>query len=151
MNAAIAGLIGAAIGALASILGTVVTQFLQARATARNRLRDKKEEAYSNTLRYLLRVQNKRSEMSVKGGQLTTILGEDDVKVWFDDVIEAQFWVTSLSVYCSPSYRNKILDNSSQMNQAVKEFLSEGGSMPIKSFERAYDEIADCAKGDIGT
>jgi len=78
MNAAIAGLIGAAIGAMAGIVGAFVTQYLQARAAARNWLRDKREGAYSNALRYLLRVHNKRSQLEFTEKGLTVpVLGED--------------------------------------------------------------------------
>jgi hypothetical protein len=65
MDAAIAGLIGAFIGALAGIVGAFVTQYLQARTAARNWLRDKRVEAYSNALRYLLRTQNIRSQLQM--------------------------------------------------------------------------------------
>jgi hypothetical protein len=71
MNSAIAGLIGAAIGAGAGLAGTFITQYLQIRAqrqqtllhrsTEREQaLRVKREEAYKKTLQRLIRVRDRR-------------------------------------------------------------------------------------------
>jgi Arc/MetJ family transcription regulator len=64
VSSAIVGLIGAAIGAIADVAGVFISQQMQARAAQERALHSKKEEAYSSTLRYLLRAQNRRSKIS---------------------------------------------------------------------------------------
>jgi hypothetical protein len=95
MDAAIAGLVGAGIGALAGIVGTLITNYLQIIQEQKKWLRDKRTECYSNTIRYLLRVHNKRSAISSEGG---AIMAKDVQKEWFDDLSEVIAWLSSLSV-----------------------------------------------------
>jgi len=53
MDSAVAGLIGAGIGALAGLLGSVFTTYFQTAQEHQKWLRDKRAESYSNTIRYL--------------------------------------------------------------------------------------------------
>jgi hypothetical protein len=61
VSSAIAGLIGAAIGAIAGIAGAIVTQYLQIRAERTQALRSKRVETYTNTLQCLLKVRGRRA------------------------------------------------------------------------------------------
>ena len=67
MNPAISALIGAAIGATAGILGVLLTNILQTRNQHKTWIRDKKTEAYTNTLQHLFRLANKRSRLLADG------------------------------------------------------------------------------------
>jgi hypothetical protein len=122
MSSAIAGLIGAAIGALAGVTGAFISQRMQARATRERALLSKKEEAYSSTLRYLLRAQNRRSAISAESGQ--PYIGEEAVIEVFDDLVEAQFWASSLTIYCSEEQRETVKKVSRDLNEAVANFVS---------------------------
>ena len=128
MSSAIVGLIGAAIGAIAGVAGAFISQQMQARAAQERALHSKKEEAYSSTLRYLLRAQNRRSEISVEGGTFGTVLTKEGVKELFDDMVEAQFWVSALTIYCSEDQRQRVNDVSRDIYRTVEEFVS-GESM----------------------
>jgi hypothetical protein len=101
MDSAVAGLIGAGIGAVTGIAGTFITTYLQARQERLKWLRDKRVESYSNTIRYLTRALNKRSSISIESGNLVTAMGQDVIKEWFDDLSESLVWLSSLSIYCS--------------------------------------------------
>ena len=80
MDAAIAGLIGAAIGAVARMAGTLITAILQAKQEHTRWIGDKRVEAYSNTVRYLVKALNKRSSIVIEGGTLTSVMGKDVIK-----------------------------------------------------------------------
>src|SRR5437588_6497837 len=100
MDSTVAALIGAAIGALAAITSVFITSTLQAKQERRNWLRDRKQEAYANSIKYIVRVLNKRSIITAEG---STVLGKDAQKEWFDDMSEVLTWMTNLSIYCSSS------------------------------------------------
>jgi hypothetical protein len=165
-SAAIAGLIGAGIGALAGVAGAFISQYMLARATRQRALLGKKEEAYSSTLRYLRRAQNRRS--GIAAGSSRTFVGEP--KDWFDDLVEAQFWASTLTVYCSAGQKREIGKVSQELNGRAAEWVS-GKNLPEafqteqdtrtlkitredeqrdEFFERWQRTILACAREDIG-
>jgi hypothetical protein len=93
MDSALAGLIGAGIGAIAGLTGAVVNYRLSLRSQHANWLRDKRQEAYSSTLRYLLRSSGKRSGIEADG---TPFIGQDAIKELFDDLSDARSWLLTL-------------------------------------------------------
>ena len=121
MSSAIAGLIGAGIGALAGVAGAFISQRMQARTTQERALQSKKEEAYASTLRYLLRVQNRRSGIHAEGGPY---LSQEGVKELFDDLVEAQFWASTLTIYCAEDQRGPIKKVSHALNETAADFAS---------------------------
>jgi hypothetical protein len=136
MNSAIAGLIGAAIGAGAGLAGTFITQYLQIRAqrqqtllhrsTEREQaLRVKREEAYKKTLQRLIRVRDRRmsdlklypttgAEPDPNGILVGEFVLVGDVTRFreeaFDDIVGARLWLTSAIAYCSPKARSQLLE-----------------------------------------
>ena len=68
IDAALAGLFGALVGGGATFLGTVVSNTQQARHARDQQRRDRKVEAYSNSLRSLLRAAHRRSGISLSSG-----------------------------------------------------------------------------------
>jgi hypothetical protein len=168
VSSAIAGLIGAAIGALAGVAGAFISQRMQARATQERALQSKKEEAYSSTLRYMLRVQNRRGGVSAETGPYIT---KEGVKELFDDIVEAQYWASTLTIYCSKAQRETVKEVSHNLNETVEDFVSgkpmirafqqkAGTAMsefvdpefggPLPEFSRWYEAILACAREDIG-
>jgi hypothetical protein len=156
MDSAVAGLIGAAIGASAAIAAAFVTSLLQMRQAHDIWLRDKKQEAYSNAVRYILRVLNKRSEITAEG---LTVLGMDAQKEWFDDMSEALTWVTALSIYCSPNQRDQITKTLDEMRKTISQIVSRGipriplkqlSTDPLDVFSSAYEIIIASERRDIG-
>jgi hypothetical protein len=159
VSSAIVGLIGAAIGALAGVGGAVISQRMQARATQQRTLESKKEEAYSSTLRYLLRVQNRRSGLSGESGM--PYIAKEGIKDFFDDMVDAQFWVSTLTIYCAEDQRETVEKVSRALNETVALFVSgesrqhidkkNPGSLPYgQDFRSWYETILACAREDIG-
>ncbi len=152
MDATVAGLIGAIIGALAVVLSTIVTYTLQAVQEHRKWLRDKRQEAYANSVKYLLRVISKRSEISMQSGQLITVLGKDVTKEWFDEMSEALTWMTILALYCPSKQRRPILEAVAKVKMTIADILT--GKAPINSllaFTLAYETIVETAVGSENT
>ena len=108
MDAAVAGLIGAAIGAVAGMAGTLITNYLQAKQEHAKWIRDKRVEAYSNAIRYLVRALNKRSSLSIEGGTFTSVMGKDVIKEWFDELSEILVWLTRISHKAKKNGVNKL-------------------------------------------
>lgn len=121
MDSAVAGLIGAGIGAVA---GTLITTYLQAKQERLKWLRDKRVESYSNTIRYFTGALNKRSSISIKSGALVTIMGQDAVKEWFDDLSESLVWLSSLLIYCSENQQEEIINAFKVVEQAVSDLIT---------------------------
>ncbi len=159
MDSSIAGLIGAGIGALAGMAGTVIGQYMQSRRDQRSWLLDKKEDTYSNTLRYLSKVVNRRSQITANG---KAILSIDDTSLWFNDVSEAQAWMTSLTIYCSEGVRTKICEALKDYNEALSCFVGtdsnaiDAGKKSISSgnlietMVKVRESVLTCARQDLG-
>jgi len=62
MTAALSGFAGAVLGALMALVGAMFADRRQAKAETRRWRRDQLEAAYAQTIRYLLRAANRRSE-----------------------------------------------------------------------------------------
>jgi hypothetical protein len=138
MDAAIAGLIGAGIGALVGLTSSLVGHVVNAHLQHRAWLRDRRNEAYAATLRYLGRVTRKRSKIL---GEAGPILGEDAVKEWFDDINEAQTWLSTLSIYCSDEYRKPLMKANAVLDETINTVLNHGMAI-IKGKRNTIDEIA---------
>lgn len=86
ISAPVAALLGACIGAASSTLGAFLSNFL---GTKRDRAKwqfEKKVEAYSNSLRYLTRLLNRRTAINASG---QAILEKQGVPEWLNDLCEA--------------------------------------------------------------
>ncbi len=168
MDSSTASLIGAFIGALAGVSGAVVTQMLNTKKEQKQWCRLKKDESYSNTLRYCMKARNKRSKINAKVGP---ILGEDAVKEWFDEINEASVWLTNLSIYCSPLYKDEIVKVSEVLRKSIEAFCGHSDiksdginttqiSRPLtgkvnipnlfSSLKHVHETILECARKDIG-
>lgn len=148
MDAASAAILGATIGGVTGVIGGLITHLLQSKTDRGKWARDKQVEAYSSAIGYLVRIQNKRSKITAQG---QTVLGEDAVKEWFDEISEAIAWLISLSIYCSERERQRVLDGSKRLNRAAAGFIQNGTHVNIT--ETARDvciEIAESARRDIG-
>ena len=152
MDAAIAGLIGAAIGAVAGMAGTLITTYLQARQEHAKWIRDKRVEAYSNTIRYLIRALNKRSSLSLEGGTVTSVMGKDVIKEWFDDLSEILVWLSAASIYCSKNQQSKIAHVTKVVNKAVCDFVNtDSVTSDLQNvISSALGIVEECARQDVG-
>ena len=148
LDAASAGILGATIGGVTGVIGGLITHRLQSNTDRSRWARDKQVEAYSSAIRYLVRIQNKRSMITTQG---QTVLGQDAMKEWFDEISEAIAWLISLSIYCSERERRRVLDGSKRLNDAVAGFIQDGAHVNITQTARdVCIEIAESARRDIG-
>lgn len=113
----------------------------------------------------------------LEGATFGTVLTKEGVKELFDDMVEAQFWVSALTIYCSEDQRQRVNDVSRDINRTVEEFVSgesmgraaiaailERGDKKERShttsrsahgvwgaaFSDWYETILACARDDIG-
>lgn len=168
IDPAVSGLIGAGIGAIAGMSGTLMGQVLQSKREHKKWLLTRKEDAYSNSLKYLLRVLNKRSKLTADG---IAVLAKEDVPEWFSDLSEAQAWITSLTIYCSDDVRETIKSVSSKFNGVMSMLMgnnvyissgAENRSMEVtahpgngldnlaETVSFVYLEILKCAQRELG-
>jgi hypothetical protein len=56
----------------------------------------------------LVRALNKQSSLSIEGGTLTSAMGKDEIKEWFDELSEILVWLSSVSMDFSKSQQSKI-------------------------------------------
>lgn len=168
MDTAIAGLIGAGIGAAAGMTGTLLAQILQSRREHRKWLLSKKEDAYSNSLRYLLKALNRRTKITADG---IAILSKEDMPEWFADLGEAQSWITSLTIYCSSDVRETIKQVAGKFNGVISTLMgndvliaaehpnenksdrivvNQGLDNLAETVSFAYIEILKCAQKELG-
>ena len=152
MDSAVAGLIGAGIGASAGIAGTLISTYLQTKQERLKWLRDKRVESYSNTIRYLTRALNKRSIISIESGTPVTVMGQDIIKEWFDDLSESLVWLSSLSIYCSENQQKEIISAFRVVEQAVSDLVTSNSrpSNLQNVISSVLDSVIECARRDIG-
>lgn len=146
MDSTVAGLIGAGIGAVAGMVGTIIGQTMQSQRDHNKWQLSKKEEAYSNTLRYLLKVLNRRSQITADG---IVFISKEHLPQWFQDISEAQAWMTSLTIVCSSDVRGTINSVSEKLNVAMSQFL--GMEMKVGEAKEVVQDVAVAGKGpDFG-
>ena len=109
MDAEIVALIGATIGASLVIVSVAITSWLQRRDEHQKWIRDKKQEAYSNTLRYLFRMRYKRSKITAEG---LSYIATEDTKEWFDDLISMIDSLSSLSIFAHREFEKSIAEQA---------------------------------------
>ncbi|PJJ05560.1 hypothetical protein BX264_6027 [Streptomyces sp. 2333.5] len=122
MAEAITGLVGAAFGALTTMLGAALSEKRQARRENRNWLRDQRSAAYDGALRHLLRAANLRSESN--GGRGAAVLRQEHQREWFDDLVQAQFWLRTAIRHCDTAQLDRHLTPVKSFGRAVLEVLN---------------------------
>jgi hypothetical protein len=116
MDTAIVGLIGASVGTTGALVAVLLTHhFTQKREEARHAreralererwLRDQKQSCYHNAVKYLIRV----TAVGAQAKNVTSItLPQDAPQNWYDDIAEANAWLTSLHYYCGTEYHDEV-------------------------------------------
>jgi hypothetical protein len=131
MTAAIIGLVGAAAGALITLFGGMLTEQRRVRRDEATWRRDKRAEAYDGALRHLLRAANLRSEFH--GGAGEAVLKTQHQREFFDDLVEAQFWLHTAARYCSGTELESLREVTSVLNLAIAK-LTSGVRYDTKDF-----------------
>ena len=156
MDAALAAVIGAAIGAGATVLGSLLSARQQSAQQHAASVRQRKEAAYSNAIRSVLRARNRRSAMSAEG---MSFIANEDVGTFFDDLVDAQHWLAVLTTACGTRQRTRIEHASSTFNEAVDRLIQHGPQTIDKrevrfgpqAFSTVFDDLVAAAREDLGT
>lgn len=155
MDAAIAGFLGAIVGGAATFGGTVVSNSQQAGRERKKENKQRKVEAYSNSIRSLIRVAHRRSTFSAK---TSDALGEEIVASWFDDIVDAEYWLTILTAACGSRHRESIQKAAQALFEEIDRFRRESEfadaigptRAPLLAVFSAYRVVSEAARGDIG-
>lgn len=122
MAAAIIGLVGAALGALITLLGGMLTERRQARLAQAAWRRDKRAEAYAGALQHMLRAANLRSEFL--GGTGEAVLKIEHQREFFDDLVQAQFWLRTAVRYADASELGTLTALTKDLDTHVTRLIS---------------------------
>lgn len=153
MPAAIIGLVGALLGAVTTLLGAALSERRQARRDDRKWRRDQRAAAYDGALRHLLRAANLRSEFM--GGAGAPVLRQEHQREWFDDLVQAQFWLHATARHCEPAQLARLKEAGSLLDSHVAR-LNSSDSFDGKGFsilqvlQTCIATVTDCARLDSG-
>jgi hypothetical protein len=164
MAVAVIGLIGVALGALMTQVGSVLADRRQSRTEAARWRRDQKAAAYDGALRHLLRTANRRSKIT---GEAGAIISREDVGQFFDDLVDAQFWVHVLATRCGAAQADRIVRVSVRLDEFVDSLVRgtpiPGGAMKGTSshgalagisgpngLSQVIETITNCSREDGG-
>jgi hypothetical protein len=116
MDTATVGLIGAALGSTGALAAVLLThhftqkreEFKHARDQAVERerwLRDQRQICYHNAVKFLIRVR----AVGAQAKNTNSIMLPHDVPTsWYDDIAEANAWLSSLHYFCGDEYHDDI-------------------------------------------
>lgn len=153
MASAIIGLVGALLGALTTLLGTALSERRQARREDRKWRRDQRTAAYDGALRHLLRAANLRSEFT--GGSGAAVLRQEHQREWFDDLVQAQFWLHAAARHCDAAQLGRLTSAVTHLDDCIarlnssESFEGKGFSI-LQALQTCIDTVTDCARQDSG-
>ena len=116
MDTATVGLIGTILGASGALSAVFLTHhFTRMREEAKQIrdqsieherwLRDQRQSCYHNAVKYLIRVR----AIGAQAKKTTSIkLPQDAPSIWYDDIAEANAWLSSLHYFCGDEYHDTI-------------------------------------------
>jgi hypothetical protein len=116
VDAALAGLLGTAVGAVAGLGGSYLTSKLGRAADTQSWRRTKTEEAYTNCIRAILQVLDMRSEFfREKDGKLLAVLSSEDQPKYFAAVIDMRYWLSVVMIFASARSRTVLMETEQQL------------------------------------
>jgi hypothetical protein len=155
MDAAVAAIVGASLGACGTLVGTLITARYQVAREVRVRRSERKDLLYGNAIRSLLRARNRRSGIRVGASAPHTFISEEDIGKFFDDLIDAQHSVAMLLTACGESQRRVLVETSAKLDGIVETLVDAGprtwaakGSAP-GDLSQIYGTVVLAARADI--
>ncbi|MFF7115480.1 hypothetical protein ACFY91_24660 [Streptomyces albogriseolus] len=153
MGAAYIGLIGALLGAITALAGSILSVRMQARHERTRWVRDRRQAAYDGAVRYLLRALNRRSKISVSGGRIVSVIAEEHVRETFDDLVEAQFWFRALTAACGDRQLERIRQAADDLDARIASLSGVGASQMPNQLGQELSEtlriLTECAREDL--
>jgi hypothetical protein len=156
VDAALAGLLGAAVGAVSGLGGSWLSARLGQNQEQVSWRRAKTEEAYTQCIHALLLMVNMRSRLGAGGGM--PYLSEDDIPKWLANIVEARYWLTAVTIFCSEDSRARLAPHEQALSDAVEHLMR--GDFRVDKRTREPEGLAvvrptlaavvDAARRDIG-
>jgi hypothetical protein len=137
MIEAIIGLVGGTLGAIAALLGTSLSDRRQRRLEETRWRRDRKVSAYEGALRHLIRAMNRRSTLIFGRTGSRALMSAEHVRDWYDDIVEAQYWLQVLNSCCGTDYMDRVRDAADALDEAVRSL--DSGTTPEFAVEMDPD------------
>jgi hypothetical protein len=150
MDPAVAALLGAVLGASATVVGAFVNARVQAGRDARAR----KQEAYGSAIDALIRVRMRRWGLAASG---YAEIKASELPGFIDDLATAQRWLSMLLIACGAPQRKqlaeaKTLFESLAMEMAVTVTKPTGGRLRIvaEQVDEVWKAVDTAAGSDLG-
>jgi hypothetical protein len=172
VDAALAGLLGTAVGAVAGVGGSYLTGIMGRAAEMQSWRRAKTEEAYTQCIRAMLQALNLRSGfLRSADGTLQPVLSSEDQPKYFAALIDMRYWLSVAMIFGSASSRTALAPVEEQLTAQVDRLLrGEGGILGGMQAERglvlkagegdapdvhtairdAHREVVSAARRDVG-
>jgi hypothetical protein len=149
MGSAIFTLLGVVLGGAIAQVGSWLGHRRQVAHESTRWKRDQMVGAYDNALRYLLRAHNRRSRLTAQGAQTLT---EEHQREFFDDVVEAQFWLRTLHTRCGTIQLDRIGNAIDAVDTLYDGTFSHEGKLALNltPLKTATDQVRECAAEEIG-
>jgi hypothetical protein len=157
MDAALAGLLGTAVGAVAGLGGSLLTSERSRSAERQTWRRTKVEESYTQCIRSLLQALDMRSALLFSAqaeGQVTAYLSKEDQPKYLAAMVDARFWLTVVLMYATAESRDELRRHERALASAVDGFLGtakqRGGDLN-EVIRQTYEGVVDAARRDVGS
>jgi hypothetical protein len=160
VDAALAGLLGTAVGAVAGLGGSYLTSTMGRAADAQSWRRTKTEEAYTSCIRAMLQVLDMRSELvrnADASGAMTAVLSHEDQPKYLAAVIDMRYWLSVVMIFASARSRT-VLEPVEKQLALQYESLFRGAALEHGGYQTeaqtvirsAYQEVIGAARRDVG-
>jgi len=135
MDPAVAGLLGALVGGGFTFAGSIIGNLHQ----ARRERRDRKLEAYTKSIRCLLRLKM----MAAKGGDLRPTLEAEGAPDSPNDYLDTQYWLTVLSAVCAAHHQPDLRKEAFALVHSEGDLTEDG-------LDETLQIVTAAARDDIG-
>ncbi|MFE5896116.1 hypothetical protein ACFQ67_01615 [Streptomyces sp. NPDC056488] len=80
-------------------------------------------------------------------------MNQEHVREWFDDLVEAQFWLRSLTSCCGTEQLERLREVADALDDAVAALVNGGrrpssGLLGAASLQTSIQTVSDCARAD---
>lgn len=153
MSSAVAAVVGAGLGAGATLIVSVVNARFQARREATAWERERKQAAYYGATRALLRVRNRRRRLA---NSPWSDIPKEELLAHLDDVVDAQHGLSMLLVVCGEQQRAALRGAVESYDRLVDDMLDREKARARRQeistgVDNVWSNVLDAERADIGT
>lgn len=122
--------LGSIIGAVSATVVVLIGGYLTFRREKNKERRLRKQEGYTNLLRYIIRVKNKTSFIDSEGNLQ---LEKEDHKEFYDEIAEVKIWALICSMYVSDRYKEEFKKSADELFAGPKYMISSIERTPTEA------------------